>query len=325
MEAMFSSKIVQGKAASTTNTDTIRIADLSSLFTTSYPLILQALDHATTSEAPDNDLTIANGSIIQLFQAALGQLHRLALDEVTRMEEEQRSKVKKPKSNTKAVKSELLDVRSNFEPDTKALVHMLAMMLISIDATKDSHCELLEGLLCALFDHIGSSLSLMIFADPEASKGDIGLVPPCGLAHVAHIKTQAALSAAEIEGPYLIAVLRSGLRLLRDNQQHMSPFMKEIFSWTEQKEITDPDVLREKIETRLQGTLLRSVFGDDDKTFDNALRREHPLEEADMQATKGGVRDVEQDKSTWCIGQMWEQLGWEMLSGRPKASSKVPN
>ena len=321
MEAMFSFKPLQGKATSTTNTGTIKIADLSSLFSTTYPLVLQALDHATAGEAPDNDLTVANGSIVQLFQAALGQLHRLALDEVTRMEEEDRSKVKKPKSNPSAAKTHLLDVKNNLESDIKALVKMLISMLISIDVTKDSHCELLEGLLCALLDHIGSSLSLMVFADPEASKGDIGLVPPCGLAHVAHIKTKAALTAAEIEGPYLIAVLKSGLRFLRDNQQHMSPFMKEIFSWTEHKDITDPDALREKIETRLRGTLLRSVFGDDDKTFNNALRREHPLEEADIQSTKEGIRDVEQDKSTWFIGQMWEQLGWEMLSGRPKRNS----
>ncbi|RMZ75679.1 hypothetical protein DV737_g5183, partial [Chaetothyriales sp. CBS 132003] len=304
------------KDSSAANPRVLDPSDILPVFNASYPSILEAIDHATTREAPDNILTIANASIVQLFQAALGQLHRLSLDEVTRQEEEERSKSKRPKSNTKVAAKNFQQIKVTLEAQSKALVQMLGHMLISINPTKDSHCELLEGLLCALLDHAASSLSLMVFADPDASKGETGIEPPRGLDHVSHINTRAALTAAEVEAPYLMAVLKRALQFVRNNQGHMSRFMQEIFAWTEQKDLTGPDVLREKVEARLQGTLLRGVFGDDDSTFDNALRREHQLKDTDMATIKADLQDADQDKSTWFIGQMWQELGWQMLSAK---------
>ncbi|RMZ90681.1 hypothetical protein DV736_g2084, partial [Chaetothyriales sp. CBS 134916] len=308
------------KDSSTTNHHGLDPSDILSALNASYPSMLEALDHTTTSEAPDNVLTIANASIVQLFQAALGQLHRLSLDEVTRQEEEDQSKSKKPKSNTKVAAKNFQQIKVTLEAQSKALVQVLGNMLVSINPTKDSHCELLEGLLCALLDHAASSLSLMVFADPNASKGEMGIEPPRGLDDVSHINTKAALTAAEVEAPYLMTLLKRALQFLRNSQGHMSTFMQEIFAWTEQKDLTSADVLREKIEARLQGTLLRGVFGDDDSTFDNALRREHPLKDMDIDTVKTGLQDANQDKSTWFIGQMWEELGWQMLSTKQRHS-----
>ncbi|RMZ76839.1 hypothetical protein DV738_g4657, partial [Chaetothyriales sp. CBS 135597] len=294
------------------------LPDILSAFNASYPSMLEAIDHATMREAPDSVLTIANASIVQVFQAALGQLHRLSLDEVTRQEEESLSKSKKPRSNTKAAAKNFQQIKANLESQSEALVQMLCNMLTSIDPTKDSHCELLEGLLCALLDHAASSLSLMVFADPQSpkAKGQIGVEPPRGLADVSHIHTKAALAAAEVEAPYLIAVVKKGLCFLRSNQGNMSAFMQELFAWAEPKDVSDTDLIREKIEARLQGTLLRGVFGDDDSAFDNALRREYPLEETDMGTIKAELQNLDQDRSVWFIGQMWEELGWQMLSAK---------
>ena len=294
------------------------LRQLSERFAPGYLLVLRALDHATAQEATDNELTIANGSIVQLFQLGLGQLHKFALDEVTRRETESQAKGKKAKSNTAATKTDLNGARDEFDTRSTALVLILTTIMDSIDPKLDSHCELLEGLLCALLDHLGSSLGLVVFADSTASKKEAGLEPPSGLMHVAHVGNKAAITAAGIEAPYLISVLKAALKFLRDHQQQMTPNMKEIISWADPNEIVDPEALRQKIEARLQGTLLRGVFGDDDTAFENALRREHPLEETDLQAiAENEEAEVKQDKSTWMIGQVWEQLGWDVLGMGP--------
>ncbi|RMD43630.1 hypothetical protein DV735_g1496, partial [Chaetothyriales sp. CBS 134920] len=289
------------------------VPDILSAFDASYPSMLEAIDHTTMRAAPDNVLTIAYASMVQLFQATLGQLHRLSLDEVTRQEEEGLSKSQKPRPNTKAPAKNFQQIKANLEAQSEGLVQMLCNMLTSIDPTKDSHCELLEGLLCALLDHAGSSLSLIVFADPHTSRGQMGIEPPQGLADVSHINTKAALTAAEVESPYLIAVVRKGLHFLRSNQRNMPAFMQELFAWAEPKELSSVDVIRDKIEARLQGTLLRGVFGDDDSTFDNALRREYPLEETDLDTIKAELQNLDQDKSVWFIGQLWEELATSNL------------
>ncbi|KIY03776.1 uncharacterized protein Z520_00467 [Fonsecaea multimorphosa CBS 102226] len=292
------------------------VKDLCVAFRNVYPSILKALECIKPLTGEDGEEYYpAHPDLVRAFQAFLGQLHKLALDEYTRQEQEVKSK-RRGSAHT----HESFALSS--EPavaEAKEIVRTLMKMIKVLDVANDAHCELLEGYLCTLLDHVGSSLSLLVFADlTGASKKGPGLLAPQGLLDVAHLDAKSATGTATIEGPYIIWILRKSVEFLLANTKHMSEKSQLIFTLQQSnsKEIAQGKSLRRRIEETLQNTLLRGVFGDDDDTFDNSLRREEE-EEEDVDLTKlvEGIREKECSPE-WFIGEVWAHLGWDILSGR---------
>lgn len=279
-----------------------------------YPSLLRGLECIQQHTSIDNDqYTVpAVSDAVKVFQAFLGRLHKSALDEFARREHEIKSKKRaaspRPEGTSPTSEEDLAKA--------KKMTQILLRMMTALNVTVDAHCQLLEGYLCALLDHVGSSLSFLVFADPnESHKKQSGLLPPSGLLDSVHLNAKSATGATTIEGPYVIFVLRKGVEFLLENAPRMSEKSQADFTLSHLNESNSAsgNDLRRQIEKTLQNTLLRGAFGDDDDLFYNSLRRDEG-EEADLEKMMKDVKTKE--SAEWFIGELWEHLGWDILSGR---------
>ena len=283
--------------------------------------MLKALDFVQPKTGDDgNEYIPALPDVIRTFQTFLGRLHKFALDEFARREQE--LKRKRRVSDRRTEDKSVMEYTPITEEDLtkgRELIQILVRMIKMLDLRKHAHCELLEGYLCATLDHVGSSLSLLTFTDTDISRPEqTGLLPPNGLLDIGQLNIESATGTATIEGPYVLFVLRQGLEFLFANTGRMSK--KNLFNFTlhpqADKGVTGSNDLRQHIQDTLQNTLLRGAFGDEDDTFYNSLRRdEENDEEVDLNNTIGEIRQKE-SSAEWFIGELWEHLGWDILSGR---------
>jgi hypothetical protein len=252
--------------------------------------------------------------VVRLFQEFLGRLHQSAVDEHFRREAEAKPKKRASRPRAKAGKRAASTPVLESPSREKLLTKMLVRMVTLLDVSQDVQCELLEGILCSLLDHIGSSLSLLVFSDPRSTKGDgTVILPPTGLSDTAHMDPKAAVGTAKAEGPYLVFVLRNVVEFLHSNVDRMSQRSLSLFSLQQARSTGSKDV-RRAIEETLQRTLLRGVFGDDDLAFYDSLRRDEGVDEQEL-AEMVDEMGLKEDPSEWIIGQLWEHLGWDILSG----------
>ncbi|KIX08279.1 uncharacterized protein Z518_02935 [Rhinocladiella mackenziei CBS 650.93] len=288
--------------------------ELCRLFSQAYPSILQSLE-SVQPESIDDGLQILPGlsDIVRIFQSLLGHLHKLSLDEFVRQEREARSKKNRARRRASAIKRASPKTTVENSAQNARICRMLVKMVTMLDLSHNTHCELLEGILCTLLDHIGSALSLVVFTDPNR-RDRPGILPPSGLLDVAHIDSVTAIGTVQIEGPYLIWVLHQILEFLYAKTKCMSEQSRFIFSLQSQNRNRGKN-LRKLIEDTLQNTLLRAVFGDEDDKFHNALRRNDDDCEKDLTELLQELGETDQDSAEWFIGKLWEHLGWDILSG----------
>ena len=284
-----------------------------------YPSILGALKHLQPQPSGDDEggglYSPVLRHVVKVFQAFLGRLHKFALDEFARQEQERkRSKRATGRRTGNALAVTYAPVRDTNLATAKDLVLTLVRMLTMLDVLTPAHCELLEGCLCALLDHVGSSLSLVTFADHSGSRSkQTGILPPTGLLDIGQLSVETATGTATIEGPYMLFILRRGVDFLMENAKRMPAKSLSIFTV---HQVDGDSDLRQRIQDTLQNTLLRGAFGDEDDTFYNSLRREdREDEETDLSKVLGELRGQE-TSAEWFIGELWEQLGWDILSGR---------
>ncbi|KIW33757.1 uncharacterized protein PV07_00581 [Cladophialophora immunda] len=296
------------------------IKDLCAAFRNVYPSILKALQCIQPQMGQDGEQYYpALSDLTKVSQAFLARLHQLALDEYNRQEQEA-----KPKRRRAAPGHETLD--RGFAPtseqaiaEAKEVVQALVKIITMLDVSCDAHCELLEGYLCVILDHVGSCLSLLVFTDlTGTSKKQTGLLAPRGLLDARHLDAKSATGIVVIEGPYLIWILRRAVEFLLANTKHMSEKSQLLFALqqSDSEDVARGKSLRRRIEETLQNTLLRGAFGDEDETFYNSLRRDEGDEgEADLTKMVEEIREKECSPD-WFIGEVWEHLGWDILSGR---------
>ncbi|EXJ75169.1 uncharacterized protein A1O5_01865 [Cladophialophora psammophila CBS 110553] len=296
------------------------IKDLCAAFRNVYPSVLQGVDRIRPQTGEGGEqYHPALSDVIKVFRAFLGQLYQFALNENHKRKLANKAKRRgsAPAHETPIHGFALIGERDATK--AKEIIWTLVKMITALDVSSDAQCELLEGYLCTILDHVGSSLSLLVFTDSTGiSKEQPGLLAPCGLLDVAHIDRGSAVGTATAEGPYLIWILRKAMEFLRANSQKMSEKSLLLFAVQEcdSKAVADDKGLRRRIEDTLQNTLLRGVFGDDDDTFYSSLRREDEEEEnEELTKMTEGIKKSECSPE-WFIGEVWEHLGWDILSGR---------
>ena len=263
--------------------------------------------------------TSAISTTTRLFQTMLGCLHQIALDEVARREREEQRKSKKHKSNTKAVKTSGPDSEVLCKTNLAALMQMLSIFFAQLEHFHKSDRVLYECICSALLDHIGSSLSLLVFLDPQSE--ETGLKSVTGIVDVAHLEPESAISTARLSAPYLVRVLRTALGSAAKDDRGGKGQTQRVPGNTS-IDRSSHGALQLRAEERLQHTLLRGIFGDEDERFPDALLR---AEEMDGDVHQETVEEAyeEQDSSDWFIGQVWELLGWDILSGTMPTSRRL--
>lgn len=282
-----------------------RETDLADRVLPIYSCVTKALRLVYDLEPPEPIFPTTCSSVIKSFQVILGRLHQIALDEVARREREEKRRSKKPRSNSKAAKSSGPEHEQKCHARLAAMSKLMSTWFDTLDLAFDADNELYEGLAIALFDHIGSSMSLLVFMDPHDK--DTGLVPVTGLLDVAHLEPESAIATAHLSSPYLVDIMKAVVRVGRKREL-------QLHSTT-----TSDETLLNRVEHRLQHTLLRGMFGDEDESFNNAFSRRDEVEDSDL-SIEEELAEQEQDPSASFIGQVWELLGWDVLSRRLQAS-----
>lgn len=249
-----------------------------------------------------------------LFQTLLDTVHKQALDEARRRTDQWSSKERKAKSNTKAMKDPPEHGAASFALSAALLVRTAQHMVAAFDLDVSHHCQVFKSVLSVLIDQVGSVLSLFVFADPQNTAIDDKLIEQPGRwRQDSGTDMNTTLAAAEIKAPHVLAVLKSTLRFLREREHALPVRSREIIGGT----LTDidNDLLSRSIEKRLQHTLMRGVFGADDGKFTEAFTRPSTPQSNDIEDVLEDA-GAEVNGSEWFIGQIWELLGWDILSGK---------
>ncbi|KAI1624873.1 hypothetical protein EDD37DRAFT_365228 [Exophiala viscosa] len=276
-----------------------------------YPSILRALQHTEPGKGADGHVRFSVVSdVVRWFETILGCLHKSALAEYVECESRTESNVKASQPRTEADKLPAPVKTVCRSSDGRILARALIKLITTLDLSHDVHCDVLEGILCALLDQVGMSLSQVVFYGSKST--DASILPPKGLLGDDPIDSQEAVDVVKVEGPYLVCILRQALAFLHANAGNMSKQGVLLFSL---REPTKDKTLRDLIEATIQNTLLRGVFGDDDDTFYDALRRSEGNPNHDLDKILAELQP-EEASADWYIGQLWEHLGWDILSGK---------
>lgn len=272
-----------------------------------YPSLLQAVERLSTQ---DNAHQCSVYAVVQLFQEILGHLHAIAALAAARTLDGGGS-LKQDKTRT--VKQQPMSTL-DFDELCRSLAKLAMRFFESLDLAQLSHNKILEGLICVFLDHLGSALSLSIFADVEspASKSThLGLLPPCGLLDTFGLDQETAICTVQHEARYLVAILRQ-LMLTIDKQQSLLR-SDSVSLLNLRKSLTiSNNTFATKIRNKLQHTLLRGIFGDDDESFKEAIRRpDMKIVDDDVDVACNGREDA----GEWFVGEVWALLGWDSLMG----------
>lgn len=187
------------------------------------------------------------------------------------------------------------DQSSNTEVQTACrLTDLLCTMALSLDLARFEDQEVMEGFFFVALDRVGKLLALLVFNELQVSSDTCpDLRPPQGLVEM----SQEGLSphSAQLEAQHLIKFLDEVLG-------------KDSFSLSKSSSVQCQFVRRMK--DRLQKTLLRAVFGDDDPHFQEGLMRPAtppPLHCGDQQIDQP-------DFPEWFTRELWRLVGWDLLS-----------
>jgi hypothetical protein len=288
-----------------------------------YPSILCAFKIMQPQVNAVRDQSVpALASMIKAYQTFLGRLYKLALDEFARQEQEANRKRKRPGSGFQPEQTPKIQKTQHgllSSDESKQVIRTLVLMVNSLDPSNDVHCELLEGYLCVLLDHVGSSLGLLVFADATVpqKKRNPGLLPPSGLLDTPQLDLESSTGTVAIQGPYLVLILRKTMDFLLANTQKMSARSLSYFTLrgVDRSDAQPREDLVGCIKATLQNTLLRGAFGDEDDTFYDSLRRDESEDKVELEKLVENIQP-EQGTAEWFIGELWDHLGWDILSGQ---------
>lgn len=247
-------------------------------------------------------LVPALSSVVQFL---LGRLHQYCLDEADDRSKLSSRRTGSRKSNTKATIQRSLEATELFKYNCNTISSLLAHMLASTTILQPKCPVAFEAVACTFLDHLGSSISLHLFGDPENNTDSKGLMPPRGPQDVAHIATDDAILTTQLEAPYLVHILRG---LTRPPEARNKGGSRHTFT----RLISSGASFGANTLERLQNTLLRGIFDDEDMAFANSLRR---VETEDALTSLPGteMNEVDENSRNWFLSQVWENLGWDIL------------
>lgn len=174
------------------------------------------------------------------------------------------------------------------------LTDLLSTMMLSLDPSRQEDQEVMEGFFFVTLDRVGKMLALFVFNNLHLPT-DVcpKLRPPDGLA--AMIREGVSSQGIQLEAKYLMIFL--------DNVLGPDSSLNSAHSSIQSQFVR-------KMKSRLQKTLLQTVFGADDPLFQDGLVRPvtPPPQNRD-------ARHVDQPGfPEWFTQELWRLVGWDMLS-----------
>lgn len=186
------------------------------------------------------------------------------------------------------------DQSSNTEVQTAChLTDLLCTMALSLDLARFEDQKVMEGFFFVALDRVGKLLALLVFNKLQVSSDTCpDLRPPQGLVEM----SEEGLSPHSV----------------RLEAQHLIKFLDEVLgkdSFSLSKASSVQSQFVRGMKGRLQKTLLRAVFGDEDPHFQEGLMRP-----ATPPPLHGDQQIDQPDFPEWFTQELWRLVGWDLLS-----------
>ncbi|KAI9676647.1 MAG: hypothetical protein M1829_002964 [Trizodia sp. TS-e1964] len=272
----------------------------------------KGLDYiGSPSDVLITDHPVTQGFLL-LFSKIMSQIAELSpiteLDQDPRISLSNADITDKPNSRNSIVK---------FADDSRVGLSQLLLTMIAATAGKATpHKLLFEGYISILLNRIGNLLSFSVFngGNPE-SLGDDSNDP------LNQQMPSDAKNSTNGERYYLIWILERALCFMSgmmDGLASNSPTGIKFASKASRLKSSSQvkQILPEKTKARLQNTLLKSIFKDNENDFLNSLNISAgppPLADAD-DVTKCRKTPYALGSQDWFQEMLWKLLGWEILS-----------
>ena len=204
-------------------------------------------------------------------------------------------------------------------PTSRFLVTMAASLNTTKAAlSQTAHQHIFEGFMHILLEKVGQGFQLFVFEDGKGE--NLGGTTPgigCSGGDIGYEKEMAMLEAS---APYLIWILERAIILLNRSMERMrAPTDERLEGGGAQMILPSKDGrlpthdksnLAGWAKTKLQNTLLKAVFGGDDKVFADSLNE--PVDpELDLDSEIAVT--TEADMANWFKQEVWRLVGWDRL------------
>lgn len=294
----------------------------------SYPSLLHCLKKLSTAGEGNAGAGLVLHHIILLFKSVLNGLHLHST--ATAKEAIARARPPKAKGRTKTNKTKTTQVSASADHVgddniARQITHLLEAMVLSLDPSIQEQCNLLEGFLFLTLDRVGKMLCLFVLGDLQSScqlrLDPVELPLPGGLTQTQN--DEITKKGAECEARHLVVILEKALAFTDQNKERMAAISTNkastcnLFKTIEQDTVGDKSAthvvpsITERVRTKLQNTLLRAVFGDQDPSFKDSL----PAPEIPESIPGPVEQDTKTDDTPeWFTREVWRLLGWEILS-----------
>ncbi|KAK2804232.1 hypothetical protein FQN51_002321 [Onygenales sp. PD_10] len=293
--------------------------------TQSCPVILRALNKLSDNDQKCSGIGVITYHLVKFFQRALDHLHQYAVSKVKAKAAQEKGSNKKSKqrSRTKTTKTSAPNSTGNDteeeEGTLKAFSHLIATMILSLNPIRPEENNLLEGFLYAVLEHVGKTLCLFVFKELHSNPAlrlNSEKLPMPGNFNELNLcadKIDIAQRAAGLEARHLVWILERAIAFT--DQFEKPPAIPTSGDWGPAASNKSPPGILESVKVKLQNTLLKGIFGEEGREFNNSLKLpEMPsYSVADGDLSRWSYADAETDPSEWFTQEIWRLVGWDVL------------
>lgn len=250
-----------------------------------FPWVLESIDLLDHTPAGKGFQSQVVYSYITLFRNLLEHICDLAASQYKHGVSKVTQKGKNNGAQTSIQTPQPLAPSTPNNRTTTKICHLLVTMTASLEPTKQTHQDILDGFLSFLLSRVGQLLSLFVFSNPLIR--DAKKTSPVERNSTEESKSQA---------PYLIYIL-----------SRLKPLAAR----------PSPSFLAEKARAKLQHTLLKAVFAGQTEEFVEALREPcdpgfnlNVNKAVDVLEVAGRVSG---NMGDWYKSEVWRIVGWDVL------------
>lgn len=250
---------------------------------------LEALNDKSRARSRLGPLAVPMSSIIRSF---LGRLRLHCLEETWRRctNSSDISPLKCTDGKKRLGNENDAEQMELFLHNSNEITRSLTYLLSTAARLYTEHREIYNAIASVFLQHVGESMALQLFGG-SGNSGALGYALLPGLSSSSGSGISRAKSAAQIEAPYLVKILR--------------PFVQTILP--ERRGCTSSNLIE-----NLQKALLQGIFGNEDEQIQPCA---NSVETVDTNRANGTDLQVACDENDedWFLSQVWEILGWDVL------------
>ncbi|KAL2002495.1 hypothetical protein VTN02DRAFT_6670 [Thermoascus thermophilus] len=284
-----------------------------------HRLLCQGVNKLSATDEGRKDVGQVTYRLVSLFETTLDALQQHCKIKATEATNKPKPKKKQKPKPKQAPKSKLSDASLSMDDDAVAMqiTRTLATMILSLGSSKTAHRDLLDGYLFILLNRVGKTLCLFVFRDlqfrPDLRTDATKLPLPAGLRAAG--LDDSSVRAAEAEAKHLVWLLERTMAFVETFHGPSLPDSHprgEAQSSAGGSQPNEPS-LRARAKARLQGTLLRAVFGEDDPLFKDHLDPPAQPDAERLAHVRASVQRPEKSVPEWFTQEVWRLLGWDVL------------